>query len=80
MNFDLENEKIEFKREYTDTIKKEVIAFANTSSGIVYVGVDNKGNLYPIPDIVMQRGDTLWRQFHKLPQKLMCQALWYHAS
>jgi len=30
-----ENENIEFKREYTPDIKKEVLAFANTSGGKV---------------------------------------------
>ena len=37
-----ENENVEFKREYTPDIKNSVIAFANTSGGIIYVGIDNK--------------------------------------
>ncbi|MDR1467291.1 MAG: putative DNA binding domain-containing protein [Oscillospiraceae bacterium] len=51
MEFDFESENLEFKQEYTPTIKKEVIAFANTSGGIIYVGVDKKGNLYPVEDV-----------------------------
>ena len=40
-----ENEKIEFKQEYTDNIYKEIIAFLNTCSGTILVGYDDNGNL-----------------------------------
>lgn len=46
-----EDEKTEFKREITSDIKKEVIAFANTSGGVIYVGVDNDGKKYGISNI-----------------------------
>ena len=46
-----ENENIEYKREYTQDIKKEVSAFANTSGGKIYVGRDDTGNIYPFIDI-----------------------------
>jgi len=46
-----ENETTEFKREYTSDIKKEVVAFANTEGGNIYIGRDNKGNAYPINDV-----------------------------
>jgi len=46
-----ENLHIEFKREYTTEIKKEVIAFANTSGGVIHVGRDDEGSLYPIADL-----------------------------
>jgi ATP-dependent DNA helicase RecG len=46
-----ENNRIEFKREYTADINKEVIAFANADGGIIYVGRDNRGNQYPLTDI-----------------------------
>ena len=36
MNFETEN--IEFKSQFTEEIYKEVIAFANTDGGVVYVG------------------------------------------
>lgn len=39
-----ENENVEFKREFTEGIYKEVIAFANTDGGVIYVGVDDEGN------------------------------------
>ena len=35
----------EFKREYTEEIKKTIVAFANTSGGTLYIGVnDDKWN------------------------------------
>jgi len=46
----LEDTNTEFKREYTADIKKEVIAFANTDGGVIYVGKDNDGNNYPVTD------------------------------
>ncbi|MCL2077967.1 MAG: putative DNA binding domain-containing protein [Oscillospiraceae bacterium] len=46
-----ENANLEFKREYTPDLKKEIIAFANTSGGIIYIGRDDEGKPYPISDI-----------------------------
>ena len=47
----LENSNTELKREYTPDIKKEVIAFANSGGGTVYIGRDDNGNPYPIHDV-----------------------------
>lgn len=49
MNFETEN--IEFKSQFTEEIYKEVIAFANTGGGIVYVGIDNDGNAVGLTDV-----------------------------
>lgn len=46
-----ENSKIEYKREYTADIKKEIIAFANSGGGTIYIGRDNDGKPYPLPDM-----------------------------
>ena len=46
-----EDSNIEYKREYTADIKKEVMAFANSNGGVIYVGHDDDGNPYPLPDI-----------------------------
>lgn len=47
-----ENIKVEYKRELTDDIKKEIIAFLNTEGGIIYVGVNNDKTLYrPFLDV-----------------------------
>lgn len=45
-----ENERIEYKREYVDDIAKEVIAFANTDGGEIYVGVNDDGTPAPLAD------------------------------
>lgn len=39
-----EDEKIEFKETFVPDIYKEVIAFANTDGGVIFVGVDDNGN------------------------------------
>ena len=49
MNFETEN--IEFKSQVTDEIYKEIIAFANTDGGIVYVGIDNDGTVIGLKDV-----------------------------
>lgn len=49
MTFETEN--IEFKSQFTDNLYKEVIAFANTNGGVIYIGVDNKGNVVGIDDV-----------------------------
>jgi ATP-dependent DNA helicase RecG len=46
-----ESNNVEFKREYTADIKKEVIAFANTDGGVIYIGKDNDGNVYSLSNI-----------------------------
>lgn len=46
-----ETNNIEFKREYTADIKKEVMAFANSDGGVIYIGRDNDGIIYPLPNI-----------------------------
>ena len=35
----------EFKREYTDDVKKTIIAFANTTGGTLYIGIDDDGSM-----------------------------------
>lgn len=46
-----ETEKIEYKQEVTNDIYKEVIAFANTDGGTIYVGLDNEGRVVGTEDI-----------------------------
>ncbi|MBR0224774.1 MAG: putative DNA binding domain-containing protein [Thermoguttaceae bacterium] len=45
-----ENEQTAFKSRVTDEIYKEVIAFANTDGGVVYVGIDDQGNVVGLED------------------------------
>ena len=46
-----ENSNVEYKREYTTDLKKEVMAFANSGGGVIYIGRDDEGNSYPLSDI-----------------------------
>lgn len=43
-----ENDKIEFKREVNDSVVKEVIAFANTNGGTVFIGYEDDGTIYGV--------------------------------
>lgn len=47
----IETETIEFKRDYSDDIRKTVIAFANTNGGDIYVGISDDGTTYGLKDI-----------------------------
>lgn len=49
MTFETEN--IEFKLQFTEEIYKEVIAFANTDGGVIYIGIDNNGNAVGIDNV-----------------------------
>lgn len=49
MTFETEN--FEFKSQITEELYKAVIAFANTDGGIVYVGVDDSGNVVGLDNI-----------------------------
>ena len=46
-----ESERIEYKSQMIDDIYKEVIAFANTDGGVIYIGIDDKGNLTGIDNV-----------------------------
>lgn len=46
-----ESERIEYKQEFVDDIYKQVIAFANTQGGLIYIGVDDEGNIVGIDDV-----------------------------
>ncbi len=45
-----EDSKTEFKREWAESIRKTVIAFANTEGGTLWVGVDDDGNAVGVDD------------------------------
>lgn len=49
MNYETEN--IEFKSQFTPEIYKEVIAFANTDGGIIYVGIDDNGQVIGLENV-----------------------------
>lgn len=52
-----ESETIELKEIYTPDLKKEVVAFANSSGGIIYIGVQDNGEITGLEnaDFVMKQ-------------------------
>ena len=46
-----ESERIEYKSQMIDDIYKEVIAFANTEGGVIYIGIDDQGNVIGIDNV-----------------------------
>ncbi len=46
-----ENENVEFKSQMLEDLYKEVIAFANTDGGTIYIGIDDKGNITGIDNV-----------------------------
>ena len=52
-----EKETVEFKWIYTEEIRKEIIAMANTAGGTIYVGIADNGEVLGVedPDGVIQR-------------------------
>ena len=44
MNY-IETEKVELKKNLNETFEKEVVAFLNTHDGVIYIGVENKGEV-----------------------------------
>ena len=52
-----ESETVDLKMDYSESIRKDVIAFANTKGGIIYVGVKDDGEITGVssPDQMIQR-------------------------
>ena len=58
----IEGVNIEFKRAFTEDIKKTVIAFANSSGGVIYIGIQDDGKVCGITDgdeILLQTTNTI---------------------
>ncbi|MBQ9345142.1 MAG: putative DNA binding domain-containing protein [Kiritimatiellae bacterium] len=47
----VESEHLEFKREYSETIRNTVVAFANGTGGTILVGVDDDGTTVGLKDV-----------------------------
>lgn len=52
-----ESETVELKEIYTSDLKKEIVAFANTNDGTIYIGVQDSGEIIGLEnaDFVMQQ-------------------------
>ena len=50
-----EDSNTEFKEVYVNDVKKEVVAFANTEGGTIYIGISDDGEIVGLdqPDAVM---------------------------
>jgi ATP-dependent DNA helicase RecG len=46
-----ESETVELKQTVVDDVKKEVVAFANSEGGTLYIGVADNGEVIGIPDV-----------------------------
>ncbi len=46
-----ESSKVEFKRDYSDTIRRSVIAFANSDGGCIFVGIADDGAVHGVADV-----------------------------
>ena len=46
-----ESERIEYKSQMVNDIYKEVIAFANTNGGVIYIDIDDNGNVTGINNV-----------------------------
>jgi ATP-dependent DNA helicase RecG len=53
----------EFKREYTDDLKKNIVAFANTAGGKLYIGINDDGTVLGVdaPDDTMLKVSNMVR-------------------
>ena len=46
-----ETDKIELKRSLNETFEKEVVAFLNTHDGVIYIGVEDNGEICGIAEL-----------------------------
>ena len=46
----MENKIMEYKREYSEDMRKTVIAFANTDGGQILIGVEDNGEIVGVND------------------------------
>ena len=70
----LETEKIELKRSLNNTFEKEVVAFLNTSDGIIYIGVEDNGEVCGVEklDETMKKiSDIIFTSILPNPQELI---------
>lgn len=45
------SERIEYKSQMIEDLYREVIAFANSDGGVIYIGIDDQGNLTGIDNV-----------------------------
>lgn len=75
MNY-IESEKLELKVQYTNEIKKEIVAFLNTDGGTLIIGVDDNGNVIGIDNAkeIIERISIMIHEAIKPDPSLICSA------
>lgn len=58
-----ESEDVELKEEYTPDLRKEIISFANTNGGIIFIAVQDNGKIVGVDnaDLVIQQIENSMR-------------------
>ncbi len=46
-----ESETVELKQDYTESLRKDIIAFANTNGGTIYIGVSDDGSIAGVSSV-----------------------------
>ena len=77
MNTYFEDDKTELKRELTDEVKSEILAFLNSDGGTIYLGVGDDGVVYGFDDVKdkdsldLKVGNWLDNSFFPRPSNLV---------
>ena len=58
----IESMKMELKQQVADDIPKTVIAFANTNSGTIYVGIQDDGKVVGVQKVYLSA-----KELHQFP-------------
>lgn len=53
-----EGPKVELKRRYVESVRKEIVAFANAEGGVLYLGVEDDGEVCGLDDPCMVEGQV----------------------
>lgn len=58
-----ESETVELKQDYSESVRKDIIAFANTNGGTIFLGINDAGEVVgiPSPDQLIQRVSNMVR-------------------
>ena len=46
-----ESETVELKLDYSESIRKDIIAFANTGGGTIYIGIADNGEVIGVSSV-----------------------------
>ena len=78
-----ETEKIELKRNLNETFEKEVVAFLNTHDGVIYIGVEDNGEICGVAELdetMKKISDIISTGILPNPQELVCVSAKYEEA